>query len=377
MAQARTIGEAWAASKSAGNNFDAIRFIAAALVIFSHSFEMNGGARADEPLEIISGQISFGELAVLVFFAVSGFLIAKSWTARPRLADFARNRALRIMPALIACVVILALVAGPLLTSLSPAAYFSDARLSCFLLNAAFVSTCGTLPGVFGEGLANAPLWTLAFEAQCYALVAGLGMVRLLKPAVCVALAVALMIAGACGAAAGFGGAYLYKLSVLAPPFMTGAAFAVLADRTPLDQRLAGVSALVLLVSVFSGTLVAAFAIFGVYLVLWAAFAPLGAAMKAVGARGDFSYGLYLWGWPVQQTVAQLVGGGPALNFCLSLPIAFALAVLSWRLLEAPALALKAGPARMLNFRKPPALTLRPPFSPAPSQSGRSNSENC
>lgn len=67
MTGPRTIEDAWAASKSAGNNLDAIRLAAAALVIFSHSFEMNGGARENEPLEIISGQISFGELAVLVF----------------------------------------------------------------------------------------------------------------------------------------------------------------------------------------------------------------------------------------------------------------------------------------------------------------------
>ncbi len=363
MTGPRTIEDAWTASKSAGNNLDAIRLAAAALVIFSHSFEMNGGARENEPLEIISGQISFGELAVLVFFAISGFLIAKSWAARPKLSVFVRNRALRIMPALVIAVALLTFVAGPLLTTLSPGAYFGDARLSCFLLNAVFVSGCGTLPGVFNEELANAPLWTLGFEALCYGLVAVLGVLRILKASACAALALLII---AFGAATGWGGGFFYKLSALAPPFLIGAVFALAADRVPLDHRLAGVSALVLLASTFAGALVISFAFFGVYLVLWAGFAPFGAALARIGARGDFSYGLYLWGWPVQQFAAQTVGGPPAVNFLLSLPIAFALAVLSWRFVEHPALALKtamrptggAGPG--LNFRNPAASAPKP-----------------
>ncbi|MCB2097271.1 MAG: acyltransferase, partial [Parvularculaceae bacterium] len=117
MTGPRTIEDAWRAGKSAGNNFDAIRLFAAALVIFSHSYEVSGGGRATEPFEIISGQISFGELAVLIFFALSGFLIAKSWAAHPQLSVFMRNRVLRIMPALLVSVALLVFIAGPLLTT--------------------------------------------------------------------------------------------------------------------------------------------------------------------------------------------------------------------------------------------------------------------
>lgn len=352
MAVTRTIEDAWQESRTAGNNLDAIRLFAAALVIFSHSFEMGEGSRADEPLEIISGQISLGELAVLVFFALSGFLIAKSWIAHPVLVDFARNRALRILPALAACIVVLVFIAGPFLTRRAAADYFSDSSTYCFLLNAVFVPDCLILPGVFDEKNVNAPLWTLAFEAQFYLCVALLGALRLFRLNVSIALALIAMVAGAIWADGSDGGHLLFKLSVLAPPFFIGAAFALSANRIPLDGHLAGISALCLIVTAFAGGLVTAFAFFGVYLALWIAFAPLGLFVRRIAAKGDFSYGLYLWGWPVQHGISELLGGGALQNFAASLPIALVAAWLSWRLVEKPALSLKSrGPApkRSLN----------------------------
>lgn len=336
----RTIEDAWRASKSVGDNFGAIRFAAATLVIFSHAFEMGAGSRADEPLERLSGQISFGEAAVLVFFAVSGFLIAKSWTSDPHLRRFARKRALRIMPALLFCVSVIGLVAGPLLTVLPVAEYFVRTQTACFLLNAALISRCASLPGVFEGTAINAPLWTLAFEASCYALIALLGVMRALRPGVCAGLALALICAlGPLAQSAP--GSYAFKFALLAPAFLMGAAAAMAAGRIPLNGRLAALCAVLLGGSVFWGDLTIAFALSGVYLVIWLAFAPLGAWACSVGRRDDYSYGLYLWGWPVQMTIAAAIGGGAAINFALSFPIALCFAVASWRLVEKPAIAAK------------------------------------
>ncbi len=351
------IEDAWRASKDGGNNFDAIRLAAAALVIFSHAFEIADGSRAREPLERLSGQISLGELAVLIFFSVSGFLITKSWVSAPSLNVFGRNRFLRIMPALIVCVAMLGLVAGPVFSAAASFDYFSDPQLGCFLLNAVFISKCGVLPGVFDGGLVNAPLWTLAFEASCYALIAVLGVMRVLRPLACLGIGLTLvaltMAPGIAGA-----GTFLFKLALLGPPFFIGAAIARFAHRVPLDARLAALSAAMLGLSLFNGMLTTAFAFFGVYLVLWIAFAPLGRSVRRVGAAGDFSYGLYLWGWPVQMAAAAIIGGPPAMNFLISLPAALVLALASWRYVEQPAIALKArlradrAPGAPLNFRK-------------------------
>jgi peptidoglycan/LPS O-acetylase OafA/YrhL len=78
------------------------------------------------------------------------------------------------------------------------------------------------------------------------------------------------------------------------------------------------------------------------YLFLWIAMAP-GLSHPRVEPPGDISYGVYLYGWPVQQTLQALF---PAVSGWAMLPVALAvtcsLAALSWLYVEKPALALKA-----------------------------------
>ncbi len=67
------------------------------------------------------------------------------------------------------------------------------------------------------------------------------------------------------------------------------------------------------------------------------------AILRKLTARGDFSYGVYLIGWPVGQIVALLWGSSvtTALVVGISLPVTYLLAMASWTYLEKPALALK------------------------------------
>ena len=61
------------------NNFDFLRFIAALLVIITHSVTLTGAGI--HPLKSFSnGQIRVGDLAVDVFFTMSGFLITASYS---------------------------------------------------------------------------------------------------------------------------------------------------------------------------------------------------------------------------------------------------------------------------------------------------------
>jgi peptidoglycan/LPS O-acetylase OafA/YrhL len=58
---------------------------------------------------------------------------------------------------------------------------------------------------------------------------------------------------------------------------------------------------------------------------------------------GDYSYGLYLYGYPVQQAVITLLPGMREWywNLLIALPIAAAIAALSWHLIEKPVLSRK------------------------------------
>jgi peptidoglycan/LPS O-acetylase OafA/YrhL len=115
-----------------------------------------------------------------------------------------------------------------------------------------------------------------------------------------------------------------------------------LRHRDIFDWRLAALAAAGVAISVKLGLFILLFPILGGYLTLYLAFCP--ALPVAPAARyGDLSYGLYIYGWPIEQLVVWL--GDAALAwwevFLISLPLAAACAWLSWRLVEAPALALK------------------------------------
>ncbi len=77
------------------------------------------------------------------------------------------------------------------------------------------------------------------------------------------------------------------------------------------------------------------------YVVLWLALVP-GGVLRLYNRLGDYSYGFYLWQFPIQQCIvlARPQIRQPELLLA-SLPAALALAVVSWHLVEAPALALK------------------------------------
>ena len=171
-----------------GNNFDVLRLVAASLVLFSHSYALTGNA---EPFAEVSGW-TFGEVGVVMFFAMSGFLIAKSWGDLPQLVPFTVKRALRILPALVVAVSVTVFVIGPLFTTLPLGSYFSDPVTWLYLVRASLLITFfGTLPGVFEDNpypdAVNGSLWTLPVEACCYALAAALGTLGLLRRSVLLA----------------------------------------------------------------------------------------------------------------------------------------------------------------------------------------------
>jgi peptidoglycan/LPS O-acetylase OafA/YrhL len=110
------------------NNFDALRFFFAALVIFSHAFTLSTGVEDPEPLHLFTGKITFGTVAVNAFFTISGFLITHSWLSSRSAGAYLLKRALRIYPGfIVACV--LGLAVFGYLGADNPATYFASQRL--------------------------------------------------------------------------------------------------------------------------------------------------------------------------------------------------------------------------------------------------------
>ncbi|MDB5594615.1 MAG: acyltransferase family protein [Hyphomicrobiales bacterium] len=185
------------------NNFDALRFWAAIAVLWSHAFPLSG-TNAREPITVITnGQESAGSIAVVVFFVMSGYLIALSYDRGRNPLIFIWSRALRILPGLIVVLSLLALVAGPLLTVNSLKEYLLDFRpFKYIILNLpVFLAARDELPGVFLNNpfprAVDGSLWTLAYEVRCYALILVLGLAGLLNKRVVLSLYIVCVVAAA------------------------------------------------------------------------------------------------------------------------------------------------------------------------------------
>lgn len=338
------------------NAFDALRLIAALLVLLDHSFGLVGVA-LPSPL----GGTDPGELALLMFFGMSGFLVTASWTSTPHLGVFARKRALRLMPALIVVVVLTALALGPLVTTLPVREYFASVQTYSYIaFNGLLLTWHQDLPGVFTNlGFhhdtpiypVNGSLWTLPVEAFAYVVLAlSAWLTRGLRAwyyAVPIVLGVVLVSPVVdIGTLFPVRGStrFLTEIIELYVAFSVGSLLWAVRDRVA-TRPIYVVAAITALVAFQVGASWhnAAYAIAVPYLVLLAAFG-LPEAFRGVGAKlGDLSYGVYITAYPIQQTIAQIWGPSlrPLEMLALSAPLSLGAAKLSWHFIESPALARK------------------------------------
>jgi peptidoglycan/LPS O-acetylase OafA/YrhL len=329
------------------NNFDALRLLAAVSVIFSHSFLLAEGRQDHEPLmRLTQGQSILGVVGVFVFFIISGFLVTESFETTASPLRFLATRALRIYPGLILCILFCAFVLGPLATTLPLDAYFASGGLYDFLFSNLVLNVeHNGLPGVRFTGfdiggIVDGPLWSLPCEVVMYLLVLILGSLRLLRLAALLPLlALGLVCLRLDTAASPY---FIGTVGWLLAFFVAGMILYKLRDRRIFDGRIALLALAGLVVSIPLGRFLLLFPLFGAYLVLYLALDRRLPVLRA--ARfGDLSYGLYIYGWPVQQALL-FASGGRLLwwqLFPLALAIAAALAFLSWHLVEQPALRLK------------------------------------
>ncbi len=329
------------------NNFDLLRLLAAVSVIFSHAFLLGEGRQDIEPLmRATGGQAILGIVGVFVFFVISGFLVTMSFEATSSAPRFLMKRALRIYPGFIVCLLLSALVLGPFVTSLPVSDYFRHPDTWRYIAwNLLMDADQNSLPGVRFSGFAagsvvDGPLWTLPCEILMYLMVCAMGMARLIRlPAIALLMAVGLVCVlfdttsiDGVWPSAGW----------LLPFFAAGMALYRLKDSGIFRADFALLAAAGLIASAALHCFVLLFPIFGGYLVIYLALEKRLPLVRAA-AWGDLSYGLYIYGWPVEQMVVRLSGGQAYWGkvFAISLPAAAALAFLSWHLVEKRALALK------------------------------------
>jgi len=124
-----------------------------------------------------------GRFGVLIFFVISGFLIAMSWEKKKNVVDFALARVLRIYPAVIVVVLLSVIILGPLLTTKSICEYFNNNLTKLYIQDITLFRMYYYLPGVFEfnpTSSINGSLWTLPYEFTCYIFLGFLGLIKAL-----------------------------------------------------------------------------------------------------------------------------------------------------------------------------------------------------
>lgn len=331
------------------NNFDFLRVVGALTVMFAHSFALRG---RPEGIPLVFGH-PLQTLGVILFFAISGYLITASFQRTRNPVTYLVARCLRIFPALVVVVVLTALVLGPLVTTLTREEYFAHPWTFDYITNNIRLWVQFQLPGVWNEnplpGAVNGSLWTLFVEFLCYLAAPLLFLFpRLLRPfAALVAVGVTIWLAEMPQEESPVFYAVRLRDASLLWVFFAGGAFLRLAlttwswFRLRTDVAVAMIAVQTVVSSVWPDWGLELSAITIPYAVL-----TIGLARTPYVARsarfGDFSYGLYLYAFPVQQLVIDVWGvHGTVVNFLVVLAITLVFAVLSWHLVERPAMALK------------------------------------
>jgi peptidoglycan/LPS O-acetylase OafA/YrhL len=168
-----------------GPGFDHVRLFAAIIVLLHHSRGLQYPDLRDDPfLHYSAGYMDFGRFAVVIFFAISGFLVTPGLLRTANIVDYAVHRSVRIFPGLIVNVVLTMLLLGPILTTHSLVSYFSDPQMFLYAKNISTL-TVRYLPGVVASDgssvIINGALWTLHFEVLCYIALGLLGAFGLLS----------------------------------------------------------------------------------------------------------------------------------------------------------------------------------------------------
>jgi len=339
------------------NNFNLIRFLAAALVIYSHSFALTLGRGHIDPLKDMLG-MTWGYIAVDVFFVTSGFLIAGSYFVRNNLFVFFWSRALRIFPALIVAIFACVFLFGLFFTTLSPLEFITDQRTGEFLLKnmTLFLDVEYFLPGVFESNpydkTVNGSLWTLPYELKMYVLLAViLSVIKFVKKSSnYMDFKYYLLILGVGSVFVNFCihfewlivSRFVEDFTRLFSMFFIGASFLVWRDSIRLSSGVFIVMSLVMILSTMNKDMFyISYCLFLPYMVFYLAYVPSGHIRK-FNKTGDYSYGLYIYGFPVQQSVAALLPGVSILMMViLSFFVALIFSMLSWHLVEKKCLKLK------------------------------------
>lgn len=337
-----TIAERIEAGRTSG--FDYVRAVLSLAVIAFHSIITCYGPGYE--LQFWQGWWRPPIALILpAFFGLSGFLVAGSLARTATIVEFLTLRAVRLVPALFVEVVISALLLGPLLTSASLPEYVTDHRFYTYWLN--IVGEIHfELPGLFtgnpDPSRVNLQLWTIPIELKCYLLLAAIALIGAARRKWRMLLVLALMMVLLPMDDALKGQDLLptgtVTATIMIESFLAGVTLFLFRDQVPLSVPLFLFSVALSLLCLADRHAAYVACLPVTYVTIYIGLAPLPRSWLA--RLGDYSYGLYVYGYALQQSYADLLPNYRIwwLSLLAVLPAAILCAILSWHFVERPAL---------------------------------------
>ncbi len=346
------------------NSLAFLRLFFAAMVLVSHSFPLGGFNHGLEPTyKLTDSQEDLGGLAVAGFFVISGFLVTRSFVTSSTAVRYMWKRFLRIFPGFWVCLLVTAAVIAPL-------AYYyqhnhltgylgghSDSPLryvqSNFWLGMNQYNIDHLLGGTpwarnFDQRAFDGSLWTLIYEFKCYIAIAILGVFGILRHgrygilALSAALWAVLLVETRNPHAVArtfpvIGDPWMVRLAFL---FSLGTLLFLFQERIPISGSVAAIAGVVFVVSTRMPIYPEVGQIAFAYLCFWLA---VRLPIRNADRYGDFSYGLYIYAFPVQQMASlnHLNRWGFVPYVLITFTVTLGLAVASWHIVEKPAMSLK------------------------------------
>jgi peptidoglycan/LPS O-acetylase OafA/YrhL len=346
------------------NNLDFLRLFFAISVLITHSYALSGLVEYDVLQQFSHNQASLSHTAVQGFLIISGYLISKSLMRSPTLIDYYINRVLRVFPGLLVLLCLTVAVCF-FFSNKSLAAYLGHYSTRDYLIFNSLLRIQYKIDGVFTHnpypGAVNGSLWTIPYEvffyivlSTCFLVRTNLTLLRWLFGSAFVLAAGLFLLAKPTLHTYQLHFWYLNgpDIAELGSFFLSGAIWATLPMPTvSTRQRLAILSALLLVASFyFGGYQYLQFLLLPVVVI---AFGMLNTSFLGWARKfGDFSYGIYLWGFLVQQSLMHLFHLSLLQLMAISIPVTYLCGALSWHLIEKRAL-------RFKKRRQPESVSLK------------------
>ena len=330
------------------NNLNIIRFIAAVMVIYGHMFPIMG----QYSYTIFNQAVS--TIGVEIFFVISGYLITKSFLSDKSPVCYAIKRIFRIIPGLLALCLVSVFVLGPIVSDFTTQQYFGEYfEYAWDYMKNVIMFPIYSLPGVFTDniypGAVNGSLWTLPIEAAMYILVPVIIAVFGRKKGYKVGLVAAAIAAVVLNyiklkwypsARVVVWGTDLMAAMNLVPYFLVGALFTFDKIKKLLNLQVASLLFFVtiMLFTSYQNTQFLMVIVLP-YFIFSLAFDTKPVFMK-FGTKIDLSYGMYLYGFVIQQLLVKYIGKynlSVNVMFVLSTVLSMGCAVISWYVVEKPA----------------------------------------